>query len=64
MSKPAYFVKIKVAERDGKGIWTEIGAGWLNKDGSIGLRLHAVPIDRDTPIVLFPPRDPDESRQD
>lgn len=31
-------------ERDGKPYWLRIGAGFVNRDGSINLRLDAAPL--------------------
>jgi hypothetical protein len=33
-----------LTERDGRTYWTRVGAGFVNKDGSITLRLDAMPI--------------------
>jgi len=33
-----------VTERGGRSYWTRIGVGFTNRDGSINLRLEAVPV--------------------
>jgi len=33
-----------VVERQGKSYWTRVGVGFVNRDGSITLRLDAIPI--------------------
>ena len=33
-----------IVERQGKSYWTRVGVGFVNRDGSITLRLDAVPI--------------------
>ena len=32
-----------MTERDGRTYWTRVGTGFVNKDGSITLRLEALP---------------------
>ena len=32
-----------IAEREGKSFWTRIGVGFVNADGSINLKLDAIP---------------------
>ena len=33
-----------VTERGGRSYWTKIGVGFTNKDGSLNLRLDAIPV--------------------
>jgi len=33
-----------VVERGGKSYWVRIGAGFTNRDGSLNLRLDAIPV--------------------
>jgi hypothetical protein len=33
-----------VVERGGKSFWVRIGAGFTNRDGSLNLRLDAIPV--------------------
>lgn len=40
---------------NGKNYWARIGAGWVNRDGSISIRLDALPVNGTLQV-----RDPDE----
>ena len=40
-----------------KSIWTEIGVGWENKDGSISLSLNSVPLDGKIQVRVFEIKD-------
>jgi hypothetical protein len=33
-----------ITERGGRSFWTKIGVGFMNKDGSITLKLDAIPV--------------------
>ncbi len=47
-----------INERNGKSYWTRIGFGSVNKDGSMNLRLEAIPIGGATVQVRdWEPRD-------
>lgn len=35
---------------DKKGFWVEIGAAWTNKDGSLSVKLDALPVNGDMVI--------------
>ena len=49
-----------VVERDGaRAFWTKIGAAWVNRDGSLTVKLEALPVNGNLQI-----RDPDERRSD
>jgi len=48
-----------ITERDGaRSTWTRIGNAWNNKDGSITIRLDALPVSG-----ILQVRDPDERRE-
>ncbi|MBK7579060.1 MAG: hypothetical protein IPI67_02540 [Myxococcales bacterium] len=53
--------KMKVAyvitQRNGKNHWTRIGVGFVNRDGSINLKLEAVPVTGELQIRDQVPRD-------
>jgi hypothetical protein len=38
-----------------KGFWVEIGAAWTNKDGSLSVKLDALPVNGE--IVIQPRKD-------
>ena len=54
-------VKMKIAyvitERNGKSYWNRIGVGFVNNDGSINLRLEAVPVSGELQIRDHVPRE-------
>ncbi len=53
--------KMKIAyvitERNGRSFWTRIGVGFVNHDGSINLRLEAVPVSGELQIRDHVPRE-------
>ncbi len=54
-----------IIERDGldKKIWLKVGTGFLNRDGSINVRLDAYPVDGKLQLRLYQPDDRDEPRR-
>ena len=44
-----------------KPFYTKIGAAWENKVGGYGLKLDALPVNGE--IVLFPPKEKDDSQK-
>ncbi|GLR86533.1 hypothetical protein [Bradyrhizobium iriomotense] len=55
MSSQPHFIAYSVKERDGKAIWTKIGAGFLHQKSGCTIQLDALPLgDR---IVLLEPKD-------
>lgn len=47
-----------ITEREGgKSYWTRIGVGFVNQDGSINLRLDAVPVAGTIQVRDWEPRD-------
>lgn len=53
--------KMKVAyvitQRNGKNHWTRIGVGFVNRDGSINIKLEAVPVSGELQIRDQVPRE-------
>lgn len=53
--------KMKVAyvinKRNGKNHWTRIGVGFVNRDGSINIKLEAVPVSGELQIRDQVPRE-------
>jgi hypothetical protein len=53
--------KLKVAyvitQRNGKNHWTRIGVGFVNRDGSINIKLEAVPVSGELQIRDQVPRE-------
>ncbi len=43
-------------EGGGRSFWTRIGAGWINRDGSLTLKLDALPVNGTLQV-----RDPDRA---
>ncbi len=57
--RPQPRVVYAITEREGsRSIWTRIGGAWNNKDGSITLRLDALPVSG-----ILQVRDPEERRE-
>ena len=54
-NRPAKSVFTIIERPNGKNYWARIGAGWLNRDGSISIRLDALPVNGTLQV-----RDPDE----
>jgi hypothetical protein len=54
-------VKMKIAyvisERNGRSYWNRVGVGFVNNDGSINLRLEAVPVSGEMQIRDHVPRE-------
>lgn len=53
---PAYNVFTVTRGTSGKGFWTNIGGGWVNKDGSINVKLNCLPLDGQLVIRKVEPR--------
>ena len=51
-----------IVERgQGKSYWTKVGVGFLNRDGSITLRLDAIPVNGTLQVRDYEPWDPRRS---
>lgn len=46
-----------ISERGGKNYWTWIGVAFLNSDGSLNVKLEAVPVNGEMQIRDYVPRD-------
>jgi hypothetical protein len=46
-----------VTERNGKSYWNRIGVAFTNRDGSLNVRLEAVPVSGQLQIRDYEPRD-------
>jgi hypothetical protein len=46
-----------ITERSGKSYWNRIGVAFVNKDGSINVRLEAAPISGEMQIRDYVPRE-------
>ncbi len=53
--------KLKVVyvinERDGRNYWTRIGAAFVNRDGSLNVKLEAAPVSGEMQIRDYVPRE-------
>jgi hypothetical protein len=53
--------KVKIAyvitERNGKSHWNRVGIGFVNRDGSINLKLDSVPVSGELQIRDYVPRE-------
>jgi hypothetical protein len=43
LNAPPKIVYTVVQSKSGKSAWVKLGAGWLNSDGSLNLKLDALP---------------------
>ena len=46
-----------ITQRSGKSYWNRIGVAFVNSDGSINVRLEAVPVSGEMQIRDYVPRD-------
>lgn len=46
-----------ITQRNGKSYWNRIGVAFVNADGSINVRLEAVPVSGEMQIRDYVPRD-------
>jgi len=55
--------KVKIAytiverEKDGRKFWVRVGAAFVNRDGSLSVRLDAMPVNGQLQIRDYQPRD-------
>ena len=55
--------KVKIAytvverEKDGRRFWVRVGAAFVNRDGSLNVRLDAMPVNGTLQIRDYQPRD-------
>jgi hypothetical protein len=55
--------KVKIAytvverNKDGKKFWVRVGAAFVNRDGSLSVRLDAMPVNGELQIRDYQPRD-------
>ena len=54
-ARPAKHVFTIIDRPSGKAYWARVGSGWINRDGSISVRLDSLPVNGTLQI-----RDPDE----
>ncbi|HWL87793.1 MAG TPA: hypothetical protein VNO21_18445 [Polyangiaceae bacterium] len=50
-------VAYAVSERQGRSYWTRVGVGFVNRDGSINVRLEAIPVSGNLQLRDWTPRD-------
>jgi hypothetical protein len=48
---------LTVVERGGKSFWTRVGVGFVNQDGSLNLRLDAIPVNGTLQVRDWEPYD-------
>jgi hypothetical protein len=49
-----------MVKRGDKTFWTRIGAAWVNKDGSLNVKLDFFPASPDTVLNIRDPKDDDQ----
>ncbi|WP_394823235.1 hypothetical protein [Pendulispora albinea] len=52
-----------VSERQGRSFWTRIGVGYINRDGSINIRLDAMPVSGNLQLRDWTPRGTDTDNE-
>jgi len=52
-------VAYTVSERQGRSYWTRVGVGFVNRDGSINIRLDAIPVSGGLQLRDWSPREAD-----
>ena len=57
MSTSKMKIAYVITERDGKNYWNRIGVAFVNRDGSINVRLEAMPVKGELQIRDYVPRD-------
>lgn len=57
-------VAYSLSERGGKSFWNRIGVAFVNRDGSITVKLDAVPVSGQLQIRDFEARDEERGRSD
>jgi hypothetical protein len=59
--------KVKIAytvverSKDGRKFWVRVGAAFVNRDGSLSVRLDAMPVNGELQIRDYQPREPREA---
>lgn len=58
-ARPQHTMKVAytISERQGRSFWTRVGVGFINRDGSINIRLEALPISGALQLRDWAPRD-------
>jgi len=46
-----------ISERGGKNYWNRIGVGFVNGDGSLNVKLEAIPVNGELHVRDYVPRD-------
>ena len=46
-----------ITERDGRSYWNRIGVAFVNRDGSLNVKLESVPVNGECQIRDFVPRE-------
>lgn len=57
MSNAKMKIAYVITERNGRSYWNRVGVGFVNSDGSINLRLEAVPVSGELQIRDHVPRE-------
>lgn len=57
MSASKMKIVYSVTERNGKSFWTRIGVAFVNRDGSINVKLDAFPVNGELQIRDYEERD-------
>jgi len=55
--KPNFKIAYVITNRNGRNFWNRVGVAFVNSDGSINVRLEAVPVNGEIQIRDYTPRD-------
>ncbi|MEN9580349.1 MAG: hypothetical protein RJA70_3358 [Pseudomonadota bacterium] len=54
-------VVYNITERDGRSFWSRIGVAFVNRDGSLNVRLESLPVNGEMQVRDYVPREESES---
>ena len=57
MSSSKMKIAYVITEREGKHYWNRIGVAFVNRDGSLNVRLEAIPVKGELQIRDYVPKD-------
>lgn len=54
-------VVYNITERDGRSFWSRIGVAFVNRDGSLNVRLESLPVNGEMQVRDYVPREESET---
>jgi hypothetical protein len=55
--KPNFKIAYVITNRNGRSFWNRVGVAFVNSDGSINVKLEAMPVNGEIQIRDYTPRD-------